>query len=650
MIKRTLKLLGMASAMLALQSCFDKGYDLNDIDMTLSTGSDLTLPTCSTGDIQLRNIIEEGDVVKFVNDENGQKVYAVVQDGTADIQEINIPEIKIEPILTGIDATIHLDPSIGGAAPKKKVRIHVGIVDITLPDAEYGYTIKPADNAAYVIQDATADVDPVVRGLEHVVTRDPVKASVDLNVSGLPPMLGKVYLEDLSLTIPSELEISGCKFMGKDIALDKIVNGKIPLTEGKIPIDLENGQNKTPIRLDLSLTGVMVDDKFRFEPNEDPTKQGKVIVSGSFEVGGTFGVNTADINEDALTTFLTDEGMNILNDVLSDQSLRPLFERYPIHITGDANLSPIVLGKVTGDVLRDIADIQPITLDDLPDFLNDPEVFLDLENPIVLLKTFSNIPAVAKTAMTITSNFDNEAPKHVFVSPVNIPGSAAGLDSRFYIADREPTFFPTGYTKENTVALPKTGSVRELIQKIPKQLDVDVEPVALHIENVDITKPYKVGVEYQVFAPLIVGPDFKLVYSDTERDWGKDMDDFKDLDAERLELKAKVTSDLPADLVLMLVPIDRQAREITGLSVNSLTVKANANKQDIEFIIKPADPTRHTLNDFIAGKNGMPQLDGIQYKAVIQSEASGGKLYESAKIKLDDIKLTIKGGITYDAN
>ena len=37
-------------------SCVDEKYDLNDVDMTLGTSSDLTLPTSSTGEIILKNI------------------------------------------------------------------------------------------------------------------------------------------------------------------------------------------------------------------------------------------------------------------------------------------------------------------------------------------------------------------------------------------------------------------------------------------------------------------------------------------------------------------------------------------------------------------------------------------------------------------
>ena len=652
MTRKHLYLLGLLATSFALQSCIDDDYDLDDIDMTISTDADLSLPLSSTGDILLRNIMEEGEVVKFVTDENGQKVYAVIQDGSADIQEINIPTISISPTLNPIETDIRIDELINGGngAPRRKVHIQVGPVDLDLPDAEFHYTIQEDDNAKYEIVEATAEVDPVVRSLEHVSTKDPVVISLDLNINGLPKMLNRVYLDNFMLTVPTELEINGGSFNGVAIDPNSIVNGRIPLTGNNNPVILENGATKEPIRLSLSLTGVSVDNKFKFTPNPDPTKNGLVSITGNFEVDGSFRVNTADIDSDKLNTFLTTEGSTILSKIVQQNSLLPLFGE-SIHISGNANITDIVLGKVTGSIARDIADIQPIMLDDLPDFLNDSEVVLDLDNPAVLIKTFSNIPGIAQTGLTLTSNYDNgEDKKTVQVSPVNIAGTENGTESRFYIADKEPSFFPEGYTQANTTKLPMTGSVKELIRHIPKQVDVDVDVVTMYIEDMDITRPYKVGVDYQVFAPLIVGPDFKLVYSDTERGWAKDLDDAKDVDAKLIELKAEVTSDLPADLEFSLVPIDRDAREISGLSINAVTVNANAKRQAISFAIQAADPERHSLNDFIAGRNGMQQLDGIQYKAVIKANQGSGKLYESAKIKLDNIKITIKGGITYDAN
>ena len=65
---------------LAFTSCTDDHYDLNEVDSTIGVGSDgLRLPTSSTDEIQLSDVLElnESDVVKI--QENGD--YMFEQDG-----------------------------------------------------------------------------------------------------------------------------------------------------------------------------------------------------------------------------------------------------------------------------------------------------------------------------------------------------------------------------------------------------------------------------------------------------------------------------------------------------------------------------------------------------------------------------------------
>lgn len=635
---------------MVLQSCFDKDYDLNDIDMTISTDADLTLPTSSTGDILLRNIMEEGDIVQFVDNGNGQRIYAVVQDGKADIQQINIPEIRITPTPFDINTTIQLNPiSATSAAARKKVHVHVGPLDLDLPDANFEYTIKESDNASFKIEETSANVDPVVRGLQRATAKGPVTLIMNLNISGLPTMLKRVYLDKMTLKIPSELELSSCQFMGNEIRLSAITDGLIPLTGTDAAVELENGCNKTPISLILTATGINLNgNDITFKANPNASVPGKISMKGKLDVRGTFRLNTADIDSNGLETYLTNEGAGLVAQIAAQQSLRPLFEASPVHVQGTSTISPIVIGSMTGDIARALSDIEPIYLNNLPDFLNDPNVVLDLDNPVIFLNTTSNIPATANTALTLTSQYATGSPVSVNIPSIWIPGDYQGKETHFSISDKAPTIWPTGYSAATTTSLNRIGSVRELIRRIPKQVNVVADSVRLHIENMDITRSYNVDVNYQIFAPMVVGPDFQLVYSDTERDWAEDLDDMEDIDAKSLVLNAKVTSSLPAALTMSLTPIDSEARAIPELLINDVTVEPNANRQDITFTLQPA--AGHTLNDVLAGRNGVHQLDGVQYKATIKARNVGESFYETAKIKLDDIKITIKGGITIDAN
>jgi len=65
MKRKLLRLLPVAAVLLTA-SCVDKSYDLDDIDLTLSTNADLALPLINTSEIKLANFVLPND-----NDPNG---------------------------------------------------------------------------------------------------------------------------------------------------------------------------------------------------------------------------------------------------------------------------------------------------------------------------------------------------------------------------------------------------------------------------------------------------------------------------------------------------------------------------------------------------------------------------------------------------
>ena len=192
-----------------------------------------------------------------------------------------------------------------------------------------------------------------------------------------------------------------------------------------------------------------------------------------------------------------------------------------------------------------------------------------------------------------------------------------------------------------------TGSVPNLIKKIPEQVEINVSPVGLYAQELDITKEYDVDINYEVFAPFTFGDEFMMVYSDTEQGWAKDLDEMDKLNAERLELNGKIDSDLPATLVLTLIPLDKNGNKIDALEVNEVEIEGNKTNQNFTLTIKAAKG--HSLNDVLAGKNGVNQLDGIKYSAVITGE-NQKTLKKDANIRLHGINVSVKGTISYDAN
>lgn len=654
MKKTPILLLGLVTGTFALQSCVDNNYDLDDIDMTLGTSADITLPSSGTSDILLRNImdLEDDGVVQFIKDSNGDSIFAVIQDGKADVEDINIGRVEIDNVtFQGIEATVNLDkilnPGSASAfkAPKKKVTINVGGMPITI-NQEYEYVIKSGEAHSDFKQNAgTVSCD--VRRIDNITLQE-ATATLNLTIGRAPSWLKQVYLDNFVLYLPSDLHVASARFIGDSspIATDNITDGKIILTSYGYIWDISKA-----LQLEITFDKINNTGKnFKFTPNENPDKDGELTVDGQFEVQGTFRFGTGDSDVDgaalaAEIATITDPA-DLAKIMAGDIS--PLMPK-SIDFNGPTSFknNKISVKAVSGKVRHAVTAIEPIKLDDLPDFLNHDDVVLDLSNPVILLKATHALPAAAQTGLTLTSTVKGTT--HTVTAPsISIPGN--NVTTAYYIADKEADkqMFPEGY--KTATKQVHTGKVKDLIEKIPEEIIVGVEPVELEVTDFDITKPYKVDIEYEVFAPMYIGKDMKLVYTDTDRGWGKDLDDLEDLNFENIILKADVDSDLPADIILTLKAIDEDAQEINAITVNSETVPAKAKDHPITLKLEPA--AGHTINDALAGKNGVKRLDGIQYEAQIKGNAAfdGTALPKNAKIKLKNIKVTIKGNVTYDAN
>ncbi len=663
MRKNVLYLLGLIAASAILQSCIDKEYDLGDIDMTISTGADITLPTSSTGDIVLKNIMDlkEDGIVQFVSGGDGNSYFTVIQDGVANIDPVSIDPVSFTPELSPIDPiTVNLRELAGANPARKKIKLSlnlpvVGEQQVEIPDDKINFHYDLySDKAQYIIdannEGSTTKISEDIIKIDRVFFKDNTKIILNMTVNGFFNWIPNATLSNLALTLPQDLSIAGCSIMGQEAI--SIEPGKITLTDNngiQIPT---NGSN---ITLELTLAGAKEGNNFIFNANEH-----KVSVNCVFGISGTFQITADNINETALNNYLNNNvSVEDLQTIYNDKSLKCIMPE-SVTFQGNAHFTAqgIVLQKFQGQLQHEVGSIEPIKLDNLPDFLNDDDVVLDLYNPILLFKVRQEIPAPVTTDLTLKSVTD-AGNKTVIINNIVVPSNeyAYYYAADNAISDKEKAMLPAEF--KNATRLPiASGKVADLIKTIPDHIDVEVAPARVDASQapIDITAAYDIDVEYKMFAPLTMGSDFQLVYRDTERDWAEDIEDFEDINVGALELKAQAISNLPTDLTLTLIPIDRQGNEIKQLEVNKINVKASPDGKDkatdVTFIIKGATINGHTytINDAFAGKNDVKRLDGITYEARLDHAISGSTMNEKAKIVLKNIQLTLKGGITYDGN
>ena len=623
-----------------ITSCIDNSYDLDETDYTLGIETNITLPSCSTGDIYLRSFmdLEEDGIIQYVWDDNlNDSIFCVRKSGEADIAPIRIEEIKIKkPQLSQIETSINLrDIANKQAKQQNKIRITInnpilGEQNVDVEDQTFIYDLKEGD-AEYFINNATAEnISADVVSIEKVGF-DAVVATFSINLQGFPTYIPYVHLDNLKLSYPVDLQISECKFNGKTCTI------------GEGSIQLSTTENNTikasdGITLELTINGLQTGEGFTFDAT-----QHKVSLNGEFSLDGAFRIETADFDAEELSKKVNSLTAADIQQFLSGDwgSLIPL----SIGVKGNAAFDKdITIKTFTGEVRHDVGKVAPIKLDNLPDFLTDEDVVLDLDNPVLLLSVENEIPSTIHTDFELKSNTCDTPVK---TEEMNIEYGY----NPYYIADKETNTFPTSFFPDgmdiDVQRVGITGSVPALIRKIPEQIEINVSPVKLHAQEFDITKEYDVDINYEVFAPFTFGEDFKMVYSDTEQGWAKDLGDLDKLDAERLELKGKIDSDLPAELALTLIPLDKNGKEIKALEVSEVMIKGGVKNQDFTLTIKAAKG--YSFNDVLAGKNGVNQLDGIKYSASITGEDKA-TLKKNANIRLHGMNVSIKGTVSYDAN
>ncbi len=637
MRKNKFVIIGTMGLALGYSSCVDNNYDLDNIDMTLGVNTVLTLPTCSTGDILLKNIMDlkEDGIVQSVPIpmKPGEFMYVVKQAGEADIAPVKIDRIELSaPQVEPFNSIVNLSDIKGVRAMVRRTPAKVS--EITLPeDRAYTYVIDDTQGKQ-VIEPTTA------RNIsEDVVTLKDVKfenstVTLTLQITGFPAHINRMHLDGLKLRLPQDLQVSACTLNG--VKAESVESGVIRLTKD---VDDVVRLVSDDIVLKLTLVGATANEDFTF----DATKH-EATLKGMFKIDGTFRIETAEMDKDAVTQMVMD---HIVAHPGTDPEWSEVEGVIPTSITFTGSTlfdNNIHLTHISGDFKHEVGHISPVALNDLPDFLNDPEVVLDLDNPMVFLNVQNSLPTPIQTTLTLRSETDGNTPRSTGVLQI-----AGNSTSQYYLAEKvEQNFLPE---ENRQAAYEHIAGMSQLIKRIPKEVQVEVSTVRLSATDLDITKEYPIFVNYDVYAPLVFGPEFYLVYSSTENDWDLS-DDIGNLDAECLEVNARISSNLMADIRVSLELIDLEGRKITTVEDNAIVCPKNAQNEPINLKIKAKEG--HTLREILSGKdkNGKacPKLDGLRYRATLNNPEDGEALNENNTLKISDMKVSLTGVVTYDAN
>lgn len=576
-------------------SCVDDSYDLTkDIDMTITVGGDLSIPGSGTEEFTLEEImdLEDNSVVKA----DAQGNYALNKADTTET-DVEIAPVHINaPASNPTTTTLYFNTP---AATSEEVEAQVN-------DVTTDFLFSKDDVTTDIVSLTSTDVDfTAYLTLSFSQTSQNVEVitlkkgfSIEMELEGQTQPNGFVFeLDNTGNYGIKEGEDQTIEFL-QDQEIRKGMTLKIPVYFKRIQ-NFPDGQ------------GIYEPGHFKLQTH--------VIANGT---ATTPGVPAGNIQVDLIT---------------------------------DTEVPDITLQSVTGIVDPKIdINVDPITVEGVPDFLKD-DVNLDLTNPYIKLRLENGSPADVnlKARMTWTKdgvfNEGFQIGTDLGSTPTDQTITLAGsATSEYYLSRINMENLPAG--AKNIVL---GDNLYELIRTIPDEIKLtDVEAKALqHDTEVELGNDgayYEVNTIYELNAPLQFGNELNIVYKDTINDWGGDLED---ITIKKAIVEMDALNGIPLNFKLNAQAIDRNGNVYPNVTVNPV-------KNTIAPGLKLTGENGETATEspiqleIVCESGDMKDLDGliVNFTADMEGVNQNATLNKGMTLKLSNIRIRIKDGVTVDLN
>lgn len=297
----------------------------------------------------------------------------------------------------------------------------------------------------------------------------------------------------------------------------------------------------------------------------------------------------------------------------------------------------ITITEATGHFDPDIdIDDSDVKITDVPDFLDDPEVNITLNDPQITLTISSDIDVDAYIDGVLTSYFSDNTSTVVTIKNIEIPRNK---NSKIMIC-RQPKNEPyLDYTKVYAVS-----NLSDLIQRIPDKITFKANARANKVNQgtVKLGKKYNIATAYNINAPLALDGGSKIVYDDKTDGFYKDIED-NDIDFRgktTLEITGKATNNTPLSLTIDPIAIDVNGNPISGIKLTSVNEITAGGASDVLIKVE-----KDANTDLKAVK-----FDGIKFKAHATSASPTILNKNTHTIKIENLKVNISGELSIDAD
>lgn len=581
----------------SMTSCIDDSYDMSkEIDMTVGFGSEgLQLKVGNTEKIWLSDILEVDDEEMLETTSTG--TFYLVKHDNADFS-FNVPSFTAS--------------------------VNVAKLTPNLP-------LLTFDELKGVLAGSGASVNQLVVPNGWTTKQVPLKVeSTDLfNLSDLPKeikSLKRIIPAKESSTVSVALEIAS-NTSSQKFVIDSYKNLQITLPDFFKLKGVEKNVLNLGSATNVNTPGLVLAE-FEVESLELEGENGTDLTNGkSLEVIGNYAVS-GDFSIKASEQFTVKSG--------DETTIRVIVQVGKQTSSDKVN---VAFAEVEGIFAPEInPNIAPINIaKDVPDFLTDPEVCIMAANPTLRFDVdMTQVPVDLTMWGNLYGVKDNKT-----IAEVRIPGSdvvslGGKKQSTLYFCQEAQPFDPNGVAQGASIY--NVSNLNDVMKKIPDVIRVDFNDDKINLSNklatIGLGRKYNAALDYSVYVPFQFNSGLKIVYDEVIDNMSGDLED---LGAEGAEISALVDNKIPLALQLTAMPLDKNGREIAGVTVSTLEVPANAESM-VKLEIRFANPT------------DLQKLDQIALKVNAETIANGVNLTSDQYIQLKDIRLTLLGQIIADLN
>lgn len=602
-------------------ACVDNSYDLSeDLDLTMGLGSNgLSVPMGNVEKIYLNDILSVDESVKL----DAANQYYLVEDGTTNF------DFTIDNVTTKVD-----NPTLRTDAGKPALPFNTvceilhaaGVSSIPVPaDKIFSGEAEGTESMDFSVSDISSDIKAI-----HSVSFTPLKVSLNLEwfKSNAALKFDLKELKKVEITLPPILHVvegsvsegwtlaEGNKLVAQSVAFNganmkEIVSFMIDQTQLKDCSTIENGE--------LSIFPEVLHIKM---------KGGADFVST-----GSFTMTSNDYMDVRLYIKVGTPGANNKTNVYVTRA-KGVF---------DPLINP---------------DVESIDIaSELPDFLQDPEVRVNVSNPTLKFNVYPKnnvqIPADVDFYATLHSIKDGQDQ----VSPVEFPKYTRlykNTSNVIYFHQDAAPYDPTGLETDapgKKVQTKKVDNISSLINVLPDRIEVDLgaNGADKHIrvvgENeVALGQKYSQVVDYTIYVPFEFKNGVTIVYTDETDGMNEDL---KDYAADGIQISAEAENTIPLDLKATISAYDMNDKLIPGIQFEEVDVKAGGGTN------ATAVTTALTIKATLTDPNLLKKLDKLEFKINAASEATSNathKLVSTQYVQLKNVKLKLIGQIVADFN